>query len=579
MNTHLQMTREWGTYFRLLTYVRPYVGRLLLGCAAGFLFAMANAGLVWAMKGSMGAVFGEQRLGWAALLLAVCFFPLIGLAWGVTDYFSNYLIKWVGYRVVRDLRDRVFQHLHELAVDYFTSSRTGELISRTTNDTMLVERAVSTIIVDLVKQPVTFISMIVWIFVLDVRLALISMALFPLCIVPVGVFGRKVRRYSRQAQERVADVVSVLQECLSGIRIVKAFGMEGYEIRRFMEQTHAFCGRVTRVAKAMAMVEPIMVFISTVAVSAVLVYVHLVEMTMDEFFAFVTALFLMYEPAKKLSRLHVNIQQTSAAAERIFEVLDTKSSVVDRPGARALSEAVSEIVFDHVSFAYGDSVVLDDVSFSVRAGERVALVGSSGAGKTTLVNLLPRFYDPTGGSVSVNGMDIRDLTLSSLRARIGLVTQETFLFNDTVAHNIGYGSDSVSIEAIQHAAMQAHADDFIRRMPEGYDTVIGERGIRMSGGQRQRLAIARAIMRNPPILILDEATSALDTESERMVQAALDELMAGRTVLAIAHRLSTIASCDRILVMDSGKLIEEGTHDELLRRGGTYKRLYDMQFG
>jgi ATP-binding cassette, subfamily B, bacterial MsbA len=308
-------------------------------------------------------------------------------------------------------------------------------------------------------------------------------------------------------------------------------------------------------------------------------YVRAVNMSVGEFAAFAAALMLMYEPVKKLSKIHLTVQQSSGAADWIFEVFDTVSTVTDRPGAQPLDAPVQDLVFDHVAFAYADGTpVLRDVSLRVRAGERVAIVGGSGAGKTTLVNLLPRFFDVTGGRVLLNGRDLRAITLASLRGQIGLVTQETFLFNDTVAANIAYGSGLDAMDRIEEAARRAHADGFIRDMPQGYATVVGERGVRLSGGQRQRLAIARAIMRNPPILILDEATSALDTESERLVQAALDEVMRGRTVFAIAHRLSTIVNCDRIIVLQDGCIVEQGRHEELLQAGGVYRRLYDMQF-
>ncbi|MBN1557093.1 MAG: ABC transporter ATP-binding protein [Lentisphaerae bacterium] len=575
-----RVSEEWRTYRRLLGYVRPYAWRLGAGFLFGILFALANGGLVWVVKGGFDEVFGRGagRQPGPMLIVAV-FFPLVGLLRGAADYFSAYYIRWVGHRVVMDLRNALFSHMQGLSIGYFSRSRTGELISRTTNDTLLVERAVSTVVADLAKQPVTLVSMVVWIFLVDVRLAAVSLVVFPVCLIPIAVFGRRIRRNARRAQEHIADVVSILQETVTGIRIVKAFGMEAYEIRRFVENTGAFFRRIMRVARANVIVEPIIVFIATVGVSLVLVYVRAAGMTVGEFAGFATALMLMYEPVKKLSRIHLSVQQSSGAADRIFEVLDTESAVRERPGARPLRGEVREISFEQVTFGYDDAPVLRDVAFRVGAGERVAIVGSSGAGKTSLVNLIPRFYDVSGGAVRINGEDVRDLTLESLRRRIGLVTQETFLFNDTVARNIAYGSPEADRAAVEDAARRAHADGFIRAMPEGYDTVVGERGVRLSGGQRQRLAIARAITRNPPILILDEATSALDTESERLVQAALDEVMKGRTVFAIAHRLSTIANCDRIFVLDGGRVVESGSHESLLAAGGVYRRLYDMQFG
>jgi len=570
--------REWATYRRLLSFVRPYVPRLCAGLLFGLLFSLSKAVFVWVIKGGIGEIFDPTDMAMGRVLLFALLFPAVGIMHGLTDFLATYCIKWVGHRVVMDLRNAVFIHLHELSVSYFSRSRTGELISRTSNDTTVVERAVSTVIGDLAKQPLTLVFMAVTVFLVDARLALVSLVVFPICIIPISSFGRRVRRYSRQAQERIADLVSILQETVTGVRIVKAFGMEKYETERFAAQTRAFFGRVMRVAKANAIIEPIIVCIATIGVATVLLYVRVVKMGVDDFFAFAAALFMMYEPVKKLSKLHISVQQSSAAADRVFEVLDQKSAVKDRPGSREFAEEIGDVSFETVSFSYEREPVLQDVSFRVTAGERIAIVGSSGAGKTTLVNLLPRFYDVCAGRIALNGVDIRDVTLRSLRERIGLVTQDTFLFNDTVANNISYGSSNAQREAIKTCAKQAHADGFIMEMPDGYDTVVGERGARLSGGQRQRLAIARAILRNPPILILDEATSALDTESERMVQAAIDELMAGRTVFAIAHRLSTIITCHRILVLESGKIAEQGTHDELLRRGGGYKRLYDLQF-
>ncbi|NQU41103.1 MAG: ABC transporter ATP-binding protein [Lentisphaerae bacterium] len=572
--------RTVGPYRRLMPYVRRYWPRLAIGFFFGALYGAANGALVWAIKNGLKESFeGEGDTPLGAVIVAVLFFPAVGALRGLAHFLSKYHVRWVGNRVVRDLRDGMFKQLHKLSVSYFSNSRSGELISRVSNDTMLVELAVSNVIIDMATQPFTLIFMTIWIFVVDAKLAMVSLVLFPLCIIPISAFGLRVRRHTKVAQERIADVVSILQESIAGVRIVKAFGMEEYETNRFMAKTRSYFERTMHVCKAEAGIEPIVVFVAMLSIAAVLVYVRMTHMPIADFLAFVTAMFMMYEPVKKIGRIHVRMQQSRASAERVFEVLDTEALVVDREDAVALGDDVQAITFDHVAFSYGNEPVLKDVSFCVAPGERVAFVGSSGAGKTTLVNLVPRFYDVTGGSIRFGEQDVRDLTLQSLRSRIGLVTQETFLFDDTVANNISYGARDADPSAIKDAAKRAYAHDFILDMPLGYDTVIGERGVRLSGGQRQRLAIARAILRNPPILILDEATSSLDTESERMVQAALDDLMAGRTVLAIAHRLSTITTCDRIIVLDQGHIIERGSHEELLALDGTYKRLYDMQFG
>ena len=376
----------------------------------------------------------------------------------------------------------------------------------------------------------------------------------------------------------MADLTSIVQETVSGVRVVKGFGMEQHEQDRFARHAGDFFRRMVRVARARASVQPIMMFVSLVTLALVLIYARWSHMTFDSFFAFALALVALYDPAKKLGKLHMIIQQSQAAADRIFALLDTPVRVVEQPGARPPPQPLTAIAFDRLSFSYGDKPVLHDINLEVRAGEFIALVGSSGSGKTTLLSLLPRFYDPSAGQVLLNGQDLRSLQIAPLRAQIGIVAQDNFLFNDTIAANIAYGTAGASRADIETAARRALAHDFILEKPEGYDTVVGERGVQLSGGQIQRLAIARAILRNPAILILDEATSALDTESERAVQAALNELMTGRTVFAIAHRLSTVMHADRIVVMQDGRIAEVGSHDDLLARGGLYKYFHGLQF-
>ncbi|MBW7908447.1 MAG: ATP-binding cassette domain-containing protein [Kiritimatiellae bacterium] len=573
-----KLNKEWETYRRLLRFARPYTLRIIGGVLFGVLFGGSTTGALLALRETLSGVFNPEEFPLAGVIAVAALLPLFGLARGLGDYFSTYLLEWVGNRVVLDIRLKLFKHLQDLSISFYGTNRTGDLISRTTNDTQMVQQSVSGVLSDLAKQPFTLIGMIGTLIYLDWKLALISLVLFPVCILPVATFGRKVRRSAREGQEKMADLVDILEENAVGARIVKAFGMEGHEIARFLDRCRAVFSRAMRVTRARASVEPIIVLISMVGFALILLYARWRHMTFAEFFTFGAALVAMYEPVKKLSKIHLSVQQSSAAADRIFELLDHPIQVKERVGARPLTETIARVTFDGVSFAYDERPVLRDIAFEARRGACVAFVGGSGSGKTTLVSLLPRFYDVTNGRVLINGTDIRDFTIESLRKQIGLVTQETILFNDTVANNIAYGTPGADRAAIEDAARRANAHEFIAAMPDGYDAMIGERGGRLSGGQRQRLAIARALLRDAPILILDEATSALDTESERLVQSALDTLMTGRTVFAIAHRLSTIQHADLILVLDQGRIVERGTHRELLAAGGAYKRLYDLQF-
>ncbi len=570
--------KDWVVYKRLLTYAWPYKTRLILGTLFGIIFAGSTAGMLGALPNTLNKFFNPEDIGGVAILSIAIVLPILGLIRGIGYFLSMYYIKWVGHKVVNDLRISLFERIQALSVYYFSRQKAGELISRTANDTMLVESAVSNVIGDLVRQPFVFVFMIGVIIWLDPLLAFLSLVVFPVCLIPVVQFGKRVRRNSREAQSKLADIVSILQESIAGVRVVKAFGMEPYEQQRFTERCDQVFGRLLKVARARASIEPVIVEISIIGISMVLIYAYLTEMPMEIFWTFAIALVALYDPVKRISKIHLAIQQSSAAAERIFEILDETITVPDVPGAQLLTESVRQIEFEAVSFAYESEPVLADINFSVRPGECIAFVGSSGSGKTTLVSLLPRFFDPSAGTVKINGRDIREFTLQSLRQQMGLVTQDTFLFNDTIANNIAYGRKDASQKEIEEAAQRAHAHNFITALPEGYNTIAGDRGVRLSGGQCQRLAIARALLRNPPIMILDEATSALDTESERLVQAALDDLMANRTVFAIAHRLSTIQHADRIVVLDKGRIAEIGTHAELLEQGGLYKYLYDLQF-
>jgi len=577
----------WPHYRRLWTYVKPYRGRLAAGVAFGILYGPANAAVLSVVSKLWKRVF-EQSAGdltvWRAFGFAMLL-PAAMIVRGACDFLGTYLMNWVGLRAVMDLRERLFDHLQALSLDFYSGTQTGELISRVTNDVGTIQQAISNVIEDTVKQPVTLVCVLGWLFYHDWRLTLATLVLFPICLVPIMVYGRKTRVASRKTQEHQATLVSVLHEAIAGFRVVKAFGMEARESQDFQELTRRVFRERMKVIRSRAISGPIIEMVSGFGAAFVFIYAFAAQMSSSELVGFAAGLFMLYDPVKKISRVNLQVQESMSGAERVFEILDTKPSVVEVPQAITLSRLRQAIRYENVSFRYGtNGAVLEEVNLEIPAGSIMAIVGASGAGKTTLFNLIPRFYDPTGGAVTIDGQDIRRGTFQSLRGQIGVVTQETFLFNDTVANNIAYGKTGASREEIVDAAKRAHADDFIVQMPNQYDTVIGESGMKLSGGQRQRLAIARAILKNPPILLLDEATSALDTESERAVQAALDDLMwsgkqkKAHTMLVIAHRLSTVQHADCIIVLDKGCIVEKGTHDQLLALGQVYKRLYEMQF-
>jgi subfamily B ATP-binding cassette protein MsbA len=491
----------------------------------------------------------------------------------------------VGQRVVRDVRDKLFAHILGQSAAFFARRTTGQLLSRVTSDVTQIQQAVSETIGDLLRESLALLGYLTLLFLTDAKLALVCLTSAPVVVYPLVRLGQKVRRTTKRSQEHLEPLSHVASEAFSGHRIVKAFGMEAQEASRFARASDALYRTNMKVTSALSSLPPVMEFLGGLAMAAAVWYgSHEIaegRLTTGAFAAFVAALFLSYGPAKKLSRVNANLQQAIAAAGRIFEMLDTHSEVLERPGATALPKLAAGVSFRNVTFGYEDRDhrrILKDVSFDVPVGQMVAIVGLSGAGKTTLVNLIPRFYDVTGGAILVDGIDIRDVTIASLRAQIGMVTQDTVLFDDTVANNIGYGSPGASRERIEAAARAAHAHEFVVTLPDGYETRIGERGQRLSGGQRQRLAIARALLKDPPILVLDEATSSLDAESEHLVQDALLHLMENRTSFVIAHRLSTVRRADAIIVLERGAVREVGRHDELLARpNGVYARLYALQ--
>jgi len=515
----------------------------------------------------------------AAGILAVFFVK------GLCDYCANYLINYVGFSAVTDLRQTVFDRVVHQDAHFFEANSTARVMSSIMNDLEKIQVALSQILADWLRQSFTALGLLAVLLQIDWKLAGVSLTMLPFVLVPTVRLGRRIRRTTRSAQDNAAELNQVLQETLSGHQVVKAFGAEEVESNRFRDRAEKLRDSNLRYVSQQAIASPVIEFFGAITIVGLLTYARLQikagSMTTGEFSSFVIALLMLYEPVKRLTGIHNIFQQALGASQKVFEYLDRDQHVKEKPGAVKLARFEKAIHFDNVSFRYPsvpNGFMLDSIQLEVKRGQVVALVGSSGAGKTTLANLVPRFYDVTDGAVLIDGRDIRDLRLASLRDKISIVAQDTFLFNDTVAANIGYGLRHATSEQIHEAARNAMAEEFILQLPQGYDTIIGERGTKLSGGQRQRLAIARALLKNAPILILDEATSHLDTESERLVQKALQNLMARRTVIVIAHRLSTVRRADKIVVLDQGRITETGTHDELISHGGIYQRLHEMQF-
>jgi len=568
---------------RLLAFSRPYRARFTAALAAMLLYAAANGAVGYLVAPIINRVLpandNRSFAFWAGAIM------MAYLAKGLGSYFSTFLMTDVGQRVVRDIRNRLFRHILDQSATFFSRRTTGQLMSRITNDVGQVQQAVSETIGDLIREGFTAVGFIILMFYWDWRLALVTFVGAPLVVYPLVRLGQRVRRSTRRGQEELEHLSHLTAEAFTGHRIVKAFGAEAHEAARFGGASNRLYKTTLKITSTVSLLPPIMEFLGGAAIVGLLWYgrdrIATNEMNQGEFLAFIFAAFMLYTPVKRLSRVNANLQQAIAAATRIFEVLDTHSEVHERPDAQPMAQLTRGIEFRDVSFAYDDGAgrgVLKNVSFAAKAGQVIALVGLSGAGKTTLVNLVPRFYDVTGGAILIDGVDIRDLTLKSLRQQIGIVTQETVLFDDTIANNIAYGLPGTPASAIEEAARAAHADEFIQTLPAKYETQIGERGQRLSGGQRQRLAIARALLKNSPILILDEATSSLDAESELLVQDALANLMRDRTAFVIAHRLSTVRRADAIVALEKGRVAEIGRHDELLAKpAGVYAKLYALQ--
>lgn len=585
-----------SVYQRLLQFVRPYRRRLAAGIGLNLVYGAASGALVFVIQKVWRRFLleppadGNAALAWGVAALL----PAIVVARGVIDVCGSYLMNWVGLRVVVDLRQRVFNHLQTLSADFYNDARTGELMSRVTNDVQALQQTLSIVIEDIIKQPFSLVFYIGVPMYMNAKLTLAALVLMPVCALPILFYGRKIRKAAKASRQHLASLTSVLLEAIIGSRVVKAFSMEQRESEDFFQQSYNEFRKRVRIVRARAVVGPMVELVAAVGAAMVFVYAYYERVPSDQLIAIAAGLLLAYEPVKKLSRCYVVVQESMASSDRIFQLLDRRPTVVEQPAAGVLPPFRRSIRFEGVSFRYErapedasggrDGAVLESINLEIPAGSVLAIVGASGAGKTTMINLILRFYDPTSGAVKIDDVDIREVTFKSLRDQIGLVTQETFLFNDTVANNIAYGKTGAAMEEIVRAAQRAHAHDFITKMPLQYQTLVGEAGLKVSGGQRQRLAIARAILKNPPILLLDEATSALDTESERAVQAALDELMWGgnekkqHTMLVIAHRLSTVQHADLIIVLDKGRIVEQGTHEQLLARGHVYRRLHDLQF-
>jgi len=560
----------------LRTEIRPHAGRIALAFACMALGAAATAGTAWLMEPVLNDIFVAKDAGLLLLLPAavVALFAIKALA----GFGETVTLNHVGQRIVADLQARLYAHLVRLDLGFFHDTPSGELVARFTNDANAVRGAVSGALTGLAKDSLTCVFLVAVMVAQDWRLAAVSAFAFPLAVLPVVRIGRRMRKASSRAYGAVGAFTAFLAETIRGARQIKAYGMEEHESARARALADELFLRIVKALRVKAAAGPIMEALAGLAIAAVILYggqrVIAGTTTPGAFFSFVTALLLAYQPVKSIAQLNAGLQEGLAAAERLFALLDRAPAVADRPGARPLAVTEGTVRLENVRFAYGPRTTLDGITLTVAAGRTVALVGPSGAGKSTILNLIPRFHDVDGGRVTVDGTDVRDVTLASLRARIALVAQDATLFHDTVAANIAYGRPGAPREAVEAAARAAAAHDFIAALPEGYATVVGEGGARLSGGERQRVLIARALLRDAPILLLDEATSALDPDSERLVQAALARLRQGRTTLVIAHRLATVIAADTICVVEAGRIVERGSHAELLARGGAYARLY-----
>jgi subfamily B ATP-binding cassette protein MsbA len=571
----------FGIYRRLFVYLRPYVGVLVIGSALALVVAAMEGAIAWLVKPAMDEIFIKRDL----VMLKVIPLLLLGayIVKGVARYGQSYLMASVGERVVAALRRALYTHIQRMPLSFFADLHSAELMSRVMSDVNRLARVSSTVMVMAIRQSAMIVALVAVMFVREWRLTLVALLIFPVIGVVVRVIGKRLYKINKRAQEKIAELNVILHEAFSGTKIVKAFGREAHEAARFDRVNDRLLALALKDHRTDEITEPLMEILAAFGIMGALWYggqqVIAGTRTPGDFFSFTAAVALLYGPVRQLSRIANTVQQSTSSVERVFEILDRPPAIDDRAGAATLTTFTSALRFEGVTFRYPGTAepALRNIDLEIRRGEVVAFVGMSGAGKSTLMDLVPRFHDATEGRITIDGRDVRDVTQASLRAQMAIVTQDTFLFSDSVYDNIAYGRDDATRDAVIRAARQAHAAEFIEATPEGYDTLVGERGVRLSGGQRQRLAIARAFLKDPPILILDEATSDLDAESEFMVQQALAELMRNRTVLVIAHRLSTVRNADRIVVIHEGRIAEIGRHDELVALDGVYRRLYALQ--
>jgi subfamily B ATP-binding cassette protein MsbA len=599
---------------KLWQFVHPYRGRFFLGLLCGAFFGITNGLLIGSIRVVMQLVFKHEltlhtdlentpawihplshrlaaiipdikapadtdHLGW---FLIIALIPGIMIFRNTMQYLSIYLTNWAAMRAVTDIRTKLFSHLQNLSLGFFNRTSTGDLIARISNDTQALSSIISNSLTAAVTAPLTILAILAYQLAVQPALTLVSVIVFPVCLVPIIIFGRKVRKSARAVQGHNAELMNLMHESFTGNRVIKAYNLEATVTEQFRATTRKSVSQMMRVIRSNELPGQFTEFFSALGISLVFLYIILLPEAQrpkqEDLATFMLGIVIIYPAVKQLTRLHNQMHQAKAASERVFELLATKNSVPEPEAPKMLNADKADIVLENLDFNYGEKPVLRNINLTVKSGQLVALVGASGSGKTTLANLLLRFYDPTAGSIKIGGVDLRDVTTRDLRNQIAVVAQENILFNDTIRRNIELGRLGASNEDIIAAATHAHATEFIANKPGAFDCVIGEKGVILSGGQRQRIAIARAVLKNAPILILDEATSALDTESERAVQTALDELMKQRTTICIAHRLSTILHADVIVVLDQGRIVEQGSHEELSRRGGVYQKLYDLQF-